>query len=408
MKPTIETFFDKDTNTLSYLVFDRETRDAVIIDPVLDYDPASSRIMSQSLERLSAAVHRERLHVHLVLETHAHADHLSGSQFLKIRFGSKLVIGARIVEVQQAFQNVFDMPATFAVDGSQFDRLVHDGDELEAGVLRIGVIATPGHTPACVSYHIADAVFTGDALFMEDYGTGRCDFPRASAEELYASVHDKLYALPDETRVFVGHDYQPGGRELRYQTTIGISKKHNIQLGQETTRDAFLQMRHARDLTLAAPRLLYPSVQVNIDAGRLPAPHANGKQYLTIPLQTERVSWDARAWLELSAAGADGYRTVTPLQVAHVDAPCRIVDVRQPEEFGGELGHINGAELVPLATVKSVSSGWDVDEPIIVVCRSGGRSAQAARALSESGFSRVMNMQGGMLAWNQEQLPTHR
>lgn len=180
------------------------------------------------------------------------------------------------------------MGPTFPTDGSQFDRLLRDGETFSAGSLRIEVIPTPGHTPACSSYRIGDAVFTGDALFIEDYGTGRTDFPGGSADALYTSVHDRLYALPDETRVFVGHDYQPGGRPLRWETTIGSSKAANVQLRMDTSREEFVKLRTQRDAKLDAPRLLYPSVQVNIDAGRLPAPRANGRRYLLLPLTVPR------------------------------------------------------------------------------------------------------------------------
>ncbi|MCU0688064.1 MAG: MBL fold metallo-hydrolase, partial [Polyangiaceae bacterium] len=267
----IETFYDPATYTLTYVVFDPATRDAVVIDPVLDYDPLASRTDTASANKVVAFARSRELNVRWLLETHAHADHLSASQFLKRELGAKVAIGERIREVQATFKEIFDLPASFRPDGSQFDRLLADGETLEAGALRVEVIATPGHTPACVTYQIDDAVFTGDALFIEDYGTGRCDFPQGSAEALYASVHDRLYALPDETRVFVGHDYQPGGRALRYETSIGASKRQNVQLKAETGLDEFVTFRNRRDATLAAPRLLYPSVQVNVDAGRLPA-----------------------------------------------------------------------------------------------------------------------------------------
>jgi glyoxylase-like metal-dependent hydrolase (beta-lactamase superfamily II) len=283
----IQTFFDPRTSTLTYVVSDPASRDAVVIDPVLDYDPAAGTTSTDSVDRVSDYLRRERLRVHYVLETHAHADHLSGSQLLRRRFDARVAIGERIREVQEIFQGIFDLPPSFATDGSQFDRLLADGEVVHAGTLAITVIPTPGHTPACVSYAIGDAVFTGDALFIEDYGTGRCDFPRGSADALYDSVQ-RLYALPEATRVFVGHDYQPGGREVRWETTIGASRAKNRQLSATTTRDEFVAMRRARDATLAAPRLLFPSVQVNVDAGRLPAPHANGKRYLVVPLNVLR------------------------------------------------------------------------------------------------------------------------
>jgi len=278
----IQHFYDPATYTLTYVVFDAATRDAVVIDPVLDFDPASGRTSTVSIEQVEAFVRREGLRVHAVFETHAHADHLSGSQYLRTRFGARVAIGRRITEVQQTFRPLFGNP--IAVDGSQFDVLLDDYARVQAGTLCVEVLPTPGHTPACVSLKVEDAVFTGDALFIEDYGTGRCDFPRGDAEALYRSVHDVLYTLPDATRVFVGHDYQPNGRALRFETTIGAEKRANVQLSIETTREAFVSFRRTRDAGLAAPRLLFPSVQVNIDAGRLPAPGPDGLRRLQIPL----------------------------------------------------------------------------------------------------------------------------
>jgi glyoxylase-like metal-dependent hydrolase (beta-lactamase superfamily II) len=283
MKPNVQSFFDPRTFTLTYVVSHPETKDAVIIDPVLDYDPIGSRTWTESVDAVSAFVRTQALEPRYILETHAHADHLSGSQLLRRAFDAQVAIGERIVEVQQTFKQIFDLPESFRCNGSQFDRLLKDGEVFAAGALRIEVIPTPGHTPACVSYKIGDAVFTGDALFMDDYGTGRCDFPKGSAEAMYDSVR-RLYQLPDETRVFVGHDYQPEGREPRWETTIGASKDHNPQLDAETTREAFVTMRKQRDKSLDAPRLLFQSVQMNIDAGRLPEAHANGVRYFRLPV----------------------------------------------------------------------------------------------------------------------------
>jgi len=279
----VQEFFDPATYTLTFVVYDEATRDAVVIDPVLDYEPGPSQTGTASVDAVSRFIEKEGLRPHYVLETHAHADHLSGSQLLKQRHGAKVAIGARITEVQETFRGLFDLGPEFRADGSQFDRLLADGETAAAGSLAVRVLATPGHTPACVSYLIGDAVFTGDALFMEDYGTGRCDFPRGSADDLYQSVQ-KLYALPDATRVFVGHDYRPEGRALRFETTVGASKRANVQLRAETPREEFVKFRQARDATLAAPRLLLPSVQVNINAGLLPRPRANGKRYLHVPI----------------------------------------------------------------------------------------------------------------------------
>ena len=282
MQMQIQAFFDPDTFTLTYAVFDPATGDAVVIDPVLDYDAPASRTSTRSVERVAAFLRVRELRLHCVLETHAHADHLSGSQWLKQHFGARVVIGERIREIQDTFRDLLDLPL-LATDGRQFDHLLADGEVLAAGTLAIETIATPGHTPACVTYRIGDALFTGDALFLHDYGTGRCDFPRGSAEALYDSIQ-RLYALPDATRVFPGHDYQPGGRAVAWETTIGRSKRENPQLRATTTRAEFVALRTGRDRTLAPPRLLYPSVQINIDAGRLPPPHANGRRYLTTPI----------------------------------------------------------------------------------------------------------------------------
>lgn len=283
MNPTVKTFYDPDTYTLTYVVYDPQSRDAVVIDPVLDYEPLASQTSTRSAEELLAFLRATKLKVHWVLETHAHADHLTSAQLLKDRLGAPIAIGEKITVVQKTFKQLFDLGDDFATDGSQFDRLLRDGETLPAGTLGVQVIATPGHTPACVSYHVGDAVFTGDALFMDDYGTGRCDFPNGSASDLYDSVQ-KLYALPEDTRVFVGHDYQPGGREVKWETTIARSKKNNPQLRGDTTKEAFVEFRNARDATLAPPRLIFQSVQVNADAGRLPKPHENGRRYLVLPL----------------------------------------------------------------------------------------------------------------------------
>jgi glyoxylase-like metal-dependent hydrolase (beta-lactamase superfamily II) len=284
----IDSFFDERTSTLTYVVQDAATKDAVVIDPVLDYDPASGRVWTESLESVAAFIDGEGLTLHWVLETHAHADHLSGSQWLKERYGAGVVIGAEITQVQEVFRDVFDLGADFPVDGSQFDKLVHDGEVLTAGTLELQVLATPGHTPACVTWRAGDALFTGDALFMPDMGTGRCDFPAGSADDLYESVHGRLYGLPDSTRVFVGHDYQPGGRELAWESTIGDQKQRNIQLTAATSRDEYVAFRETRDSKLNAPRLLLPSVQVNINAGLLPDESAGGRRYLKIPLLVAR------------------------------------------------------------------------------------------------------------------------
>ena len=281
----IKNFFDPATFTLTYVVWHPTTLDAIVIDPVLDYDPASSKVSEESVQKISAFLKETSLRLLYILETHAHADHLSGSQLLKSKFsGSQVAIGKRITEVQEVFRPLFDFPKAFPTDGSQFDRLLEDGEVLKAGSLSIGVRFTPGHTPACASYLIEDCLFTGDALFMPDYGVGRCDFPKGSAETLYHSITQKIYTLPDHIRVFTGHDYQPNGRPLRFESTIAEEKKSNIQLKADTPKETFIAFRTGRDKTLSAPKLLLPSIQININAGHLPPPHANGQSYLTIPI----------------------------------------------------------------------------------------------------------------------------
>jgi glyoxylase-like metal-dependent hydrolase (beta-lactamase superfamily II) len=281
----IEAFYDSQTYTVTYIVFDPESKDAVIIDPVLDYEPWASQISFENLEKYKAFIQAQDLKLHYILETHAHADHLSSSQYLKEAFPmAKIAIGENITKVQEVFKGLFNFK-DLKTDGSQFDQLFAEGETFSAGSLEFKVINTPGHTPACVSFLIDDAVFTGDSLFMEDYGTGRCDFPGGNSADMYVSIHDKLYHLPDETRVFVGHDYQPGGREVKFESTIGISKEKNPFLQAETSADDFVTRRNNRDSSLKAPVLLLPSVQVNINAGAFPAPEDNGMSYLKIPLR---------------------------------------------------------------------------------------------------------------------------
>ncbi|MBK07564.1 MAG: MBL fold metallo-hydrolase [Deltaproteobacteria bacterium] len=289
----IQTFFDDRTFTLTYVVYDPSTLDAVVIDPVLDYEPSSSKVWEESVEEVIAFLKDKELNLHYVLETHAHADHLSGAQKIKAVFPhAKLGIGANITIVQETFKNIFDLPEDFPTDGRQFDVLFNEGQTVQAGSLSFEIIFTPGHTPACATYRFEDAIFTGDAIFMPDQGTGRCDFPAGSAEDLYQSITEKMYTLPDDTRVFVGHDYQPGGRELKFQSTIAEQKAENVQLPANRSKEEFIKFRTERDATLAAPRLLFHSVQVNVDAGQLPKPHPNEVRYLKIPLNVFRPEED--------------------------------------------------------------------------------------------------------------------
>jgi glyoxylase-like metal-dependent hydrolase (beta-lactamase superfamily II) len=277
----IQHFFDATTSTLTYVVHDRST--AVVIDPVRDFDPASGRTAWTSCERAAAYVDRHRLSVRWVVDTHAHADHMSGLPFFRARYDARTVTGSRVGDVQRTFRDVYNLGAEFPIDGRQFDLLLEEGEELDLGALRLRALHTPGHTPAHMSWQLGDAVFLGDTLFMPDYGTARCDFPGGSAEQLYDSIR-RLYALPDETRVFACHDYRPGGRPLRFQSTVGEQKAMNIQLHARTTQAEFIALRTRRDATLEPPALILPSLQVNIRAGELPPADPNGISYLKIPL----------------------------------------------------------------------------------------------------------------------------
>jgi len=279
----IQHFFDEPTATLSYVVWDEDTRVALLIDSLLDFDPKSGRTSTRSCEAVARFLDARRLSLPLVLDTHAHADHLTGMPFFRERYGGRMGIGAEIRQVQSIFRRIFNLGDAFRVDGSQFDLLLGEGDALEAGPLRVEAFHTPGHTPACMSYRIGDALFVGDTLFMPDYGTARCDFPGGSAEGLYDSIQ-RLYALPEATRVFTCHDYRPGGRPLRFESTIGEQKRKNVQLSQDTMRAAYVEFRKTRDATLEMPTLILPSIQVNIRAGRFPEPESNAVSYLKIPL----------------------------------------------------------------------------------------------------------------------------
>ena len=283
MNADVLSFFDAPTGSWSYLVSDPASRQAAIIDPVLDFDVAAGRTGHTGADRLLQAVRERDLDVAWVLETHAHADHLTAAAYLKAQLGAPLAVGAGICKVQQTFARVFNLGSEFAVDGSQFDRLLRDGESLLLGNLAIRVLATPGHTNDSVSYQIGDAVFIGDTLFLPDVGSARCDFPGGDAATLYHSVQ-RLYALGDATRMFACHDYPPQGREAQCKTTVAAQRAGNIHLHDGVDLDAYVAMRTARDATLAMPRLILPSIQVNIRAGQLPPPEDNGVSYLKLPL----------------------------------------------------------------------------------------------------------------------------
>jgi glyoxylase-like metal-dependent hydrolase (beta-lactamase superfamily II) len=282
-QPDVVPFHHAGTGTWSYVVADPATRAAAIVDPVLDYDWKSARTSTGSADALAAHVVERGLQVAWILETHAHADHLSAAQHLKARLGGKVAIGEGIRKVQATFKRIYGLGHEFEPDGRQFDRLLADDEELPLGSLRIRVLATPGHTNDSVSYLVGDAVFVGDTVFMPDGGSARCDFPGGDATELYRSVQ-RLYSLPPETRVFVCHDYAPGGREPQCVTTVAEQRRANIHVRDGVDEAAFVAMRTGRDATLDVPALIVPSVQVNIRAGHLPPPEADGRSYLRVPL----------------------------------------------------------------------------------------------------------------------------
>lgn len=284
MNPTVQAFFDEATNTVSYLVSDPAAGVAAIIDPVLDYDAAAARTSTASADAMLAAAAEQGLRVTWVLETHAHADHLSAAHYIREKTGAPIGIGGRITEVQKVFGQLFDA-ADVTDDGAVFDHLFADSERFAIGGLEAEVIHTPGHTPACVSYHIGDAVFVGDTLFMPDYGTARADFPGGDAATLYRSIQ-RILALPDETRLFVGHDYIPetGRTDFAWETTVGEERRANIHVGGGVSEDAFVARRTARDAVLGKPRLILPSLQVNIRAGELPPAEASGKRFLKLPV----------------------------------------------------------------------------------------------------------------------------
>ena len=284
MLPNVQAFFDPATATASYLVSDPATKQAAIVDPVLDFEPKGARLSTDSADRMLAAAAEQRLAVRYVLETHAHADHLSAADYIRRVTRAEVVIGAHITEVQKVFIPRFEAHDVIP-DGRDFDRLVQEGDQLELGELVIEVLHTPGHTPACVTYVIGEAAFVGDTLFMPDYGTARADFPGGDAGALYRSIR-KILALPAETRIFVGHDYLPehGRTEHRWETTVGEEKASNVQAHEGVTEAEFVARRNARDATLAPPTLLLPSLQVNIRGGALPPASAEGHVFLRLPL----------------------------------------------------------------------------------------------------------------------------
>lgn len=282
--PEVEAFFDAVTATVTYIVHHGHGSACAIIDPVLDYDPKSGRTSTASTDKLIAFVKAHDLKLEWILETHAHADHVTAAPYLKSQLGGRTGIGLGITRVQQTFKTIFNLEPGFATDGSQFDRLFADGDSFDIGALRASVMAVPGHTPACIAYVIGDTVFVGDTIFMPDVGTARTDFPGGDASTLYRSIH-RVLALPPQTRLFVCHDYPPGGaRPVRFQTTVAEELASNIHVHEGISEDQFVDMRTKRDATLAMPVLLLPAIQLNIRAGAMPPAEPNGVSYLKIPL----------------------------------------------------------------------------------------------------------------------------
>ncbi|TGD66034.1 MBL fold metallo-hydrolase [Tabrizicola sp. WMC-M-20] len=284
MQATVQGFFDEATNTVTYVVRDPESTACAIIDSVLDFDYASGHTDTRSADQVIAFIEGHGLDLQWILETHVHADHLSAAPYIQERLGGKIGIGDRITVVQDTFGKIFNEGTRFQRDGSQFDQLFREGDSFHIGQLRGDVLHTPGHTPACLTYVIGDAAFVGDTLFMPDFGTARCDFPGGSAETLFDSVQ-KIMALPDETRIFVCHDYKaPGRDDYAWETTVGAQKALNVHVGAGKSRADFVAMREGRDATLAMPRLIIPSLQVNMRAGQMPEPDDSGTTYLKVPI----------------------------------------------------------------------------------------------------------------------------
>lgn len=277
----IQHFFDEQTSTLSYVVHDGST--GVVIDPVRNYEPKSARTSWMGAEAIARFINSKGLAIPYVIDTHAHADHLTALPFFKERYGARTVTGARMGVIQAMFRDIYNLGDDFPVDASQFDVLIDEGEVLGVGSFEVQAMHTPGHTPAHMSWKIGDALFTGDTLFMPDYGSARCDFPGGSAAELYDSVQ-RIYALPEDTRLYLCHDYRPGGRPMAFQTTVAEQKRDNVQINGRTTKEGYIAFRKKKDASLAAPELILPSLQVNIRAGELPAPESNGTRYFKIPL----------------------------------------------------------------------------------------------------------------------------
>jgi glyoxylase-like metal-dependent hydrolase (beta-lactamase superfamily II) len=283
MKPEVTAFFDAATNTVSYVVKDPGSKACAVIDSVMDIDYAAGRIAYQSADKIIDFITQAGLRLEWLIETHVHADHLSGAPYIQGRLGGKIGIGEKITVVQETFGKIFNEGTEFQRDGSQFDRLFKDGDTYQIGAMKAFALYTPGHTPACMTHVIGDAAFVGDTLFMPDGGSARADFPGGNARDLYRSIR-RILSLPNETRLFMCHDYGPNGREIRWETTVAEQHAHNIHVHDGITEDEFVATREARDRTLQMPKLIIPSLQINMKGGKLPAPEADGKRYLKVPI----------------------------------------------------------------------------------------------------------------------------
>lgn len=284
MTPEVTAFFDNTTNTVSYVVKDPDSSSVAIIDSVLDFDFSTGRTDTKSADEVIAHIKANGLNVAWILESHIHADHLSAAPYIQKQVGGKIGIGANITIVQDTFGKVFNEGTEFQRDGSQFDKLFVEGDSIKIGNLDVNVLHTPGHTPACMTFVVGDAAFVGDTMFMPDFGTARCDFPGGSAEDLYDSIQ-KILTLPDDTRIFVGHDYKaPGRDEFAWESTVGEQKAKNVHVGAGKDHDAFIKLRTERDAQLALPKLIIPSIQINMRAGNMPEPDDNGASYLKVPV----------------------------------------------------------------------------------------------------------------------------
>ncbi len=281
--PTVTSFFDKDTNTISYVVRDPASKACAVIDSVLDFDYAAGRISYHSADAMVAFIREQGLALEWLIETHVHADHLSAAPYIQAALGGKIGIGEQITTVQDTFGKVFNEGTEFQRDGSQFDRLFADGDTYEIGTMRALALHTPGHTPACMTHVVGDAAFVGDTLFMPDGGTARVDFPGGDARLLYRSIK-RVLSLPAQTRLFMCHDYGPNGRDIRWETTVGEERAHNVHVHDGISEDEFVRMRTERDATLGMPKLIIPSIQINMRAGQLPPPDAEQRRFLKVPL----------------------------------------------------------------------------------------------------------------------------